>query len=40
MLKIKGDVSLAPKKWYIPNCVKAHFPEVVYDALLKAENNK
>lgn len=40
ILKVKGDVSLAPKKWYIPNCIKSHFPEVVYDALVKAENKK
>lgn len=37
MLKVRGDASLV-KTWYLPKCVKAHFPEVVYDALTKAEN--
>lgn len=36
MLKIKGDTSLV-KEWYIPHCVKCHFPQVVMDALLKLE---
>jgi len=39
ILKVKGDTSLV-KKWYIPKCIKSHFPEVVYDALIKAENKK
>ena len=39
MLKVKGDASLV-KKWYVPKCIKAHFPEVVYDALIKMENKK
>ena len=38
ILKIKGDVKLGPDKWYIPNCVKSHYPEVVYDGLIKGEN--
>lgn len=37
ILKVKGDTSLAPKKWYIPKCVKSHYPEVVYDALVNYE---
>lgn len=37
LLKIKGDTSLAPKKWYLPRCVKSHYPEVVYDALYSAD---
>lgn len=37
MLKVKGDTGLAPKKWYIPRCIKSHYPEVVYDALLRFE---
>ena len=40
ILKIKGDVKLGPDKWYIPNCVKSHYPQVVYDGLIKAENEK
>ena len=34
MLKIKGDISLVENKQ--PKCVKSHYPQVVYDALLKA----
>lgn len=37
ILKVKGDISLVDKKW-IPRCVKSHYPQVVYDALLKHEN--
>lgn len=37
ILKIKGDVSLAPQKWYIPRCVKSHYPEVVYNGLVEYE---
>jgi len=40
ILKIKGDIKLGPDKWYIPNCIKAHYPKVVYDALVKAENKE
>lgn len=40
LLKLRGDVKLVPGKWYIPNCVKAHYPQVVYDALIKSENTK
>ena len=36
ILKIKGDASLVDKKW-TPKCVKYHFPQVVYDALLRYE---
>ena len=36
MLKVKGDVSLVKDK--VPNCIKSHFPQVVYDALTKEEN--
>lgn len=35
MLKIKGDTSLVENK--LPKCIKSHFPQVVYDALLKYE---
>lgn len=35
MLKVKGDTSLVEKR--LPKCIKSHFPEVVYDALLKEE---
>ena len=35
MLKIKGDISLVHN--HAPRCVKAHYPEVVYDALLNFE---
>ena len=35
MLKVKGDVSLVENK--APKCVKSHYPQVVYDALLKYE---
>ena len=40
ILKINGDSKLATDKWYIPNCIRAHYPQVVYDALLKYENEK
>ena len=36
-IRIKGDINLAPKKWYIPNCIKSHYPQVVYDGLKKYE---
>ena len=36
ILKVKGDIKLGPDKWYIPKCVKSHYPEVVYDGLVKA----
>ena len=38
-IKIKGDTSLV-KEWYIPKCVKYHYPQVVYDALVKFENGE
>ena len=38
LLKIPGNYKLVNKK--IPRCIKYHFPEVVYDALLKYENGK
>jgi len=38
LIKVKGDTSLAPAKWYVPKCVKSHYPQVVYDALVKSEN--
>ncbi len=37
IIKISGDVKLGPTAWYIPNCVKSHYPEVVYDGLVKKE---
>lgn len=33
-IKIKGDTSLV-NKWYIPKCVKYHYPQVVEDGLMK-----
>lgn len=36
MLKVKGDISLAKNN--LPRCIKSHYPDVVYDALLKEEN--
>ena len=39
IIKIKGDVNLV-NKWYIPKCIKYHFPQVVYDGLLKDENQE
>ena len=36
MLKIKGDTNLVENK--LPKCIKSHFPQVVYDALVKYEN--
>lgn len=38
ILKIQGDASLVKSKW-IPRCIKSHYPEVVYDALVKYENS-
>ena len=39
IIKIKGDPSLV-KEWYIPKCIKYHYPQVVYDALVKFENGE
>lgn len=39
IFKVKGDTSLV-KEWYIPKCIKSHFPQVVYDALLKSEKDE
>lgn len=39
IIKIKGDSSLV-NKWYMPKCIKYHFPQVVYDGLLKDENKE
>lgn len=36
MIKLEGDISLVEDK--IPFFIKYHFPQVVYDALLKEEN--
>lgn len=36
LIKIKGDTSLV-KGWYIPKCIKSHYPQVVHDALIKLE---
>ena len=38
ILKIKGDTSLVDN--HQPKCVKSHYPQVVYDALLKYEENE
>lgn len=35
MLKIKGDTKLVDK-WYLPKCIKSHYPQVVMSGL---ENN-
>ena len=37
LLKIKGDTSLVDNKQ--PKCVKSHYPQVVYQALLDYEGN-
>lgn len=37
--KVKGDTKLVDK-WYLPKCVKYHYPDVVLDGLLKAENEE
>ena len=37
IIKVKGNTSLAPKKWYIPKYVKSHYPQVVLDALNNME---
>lgn len=37
MLKVKGDTSLVKDR--IPKCIKSHYPQVVYDALIKEEND-
>lgn len=37
MLKVKGDTSLVKEKYL--KCIKSHFPQVVYDALLKYYGN-
>lgn len=39
MLKVKGDTSLV-KEWYIPRCIKSHYPQVVYEALRNFERKK
>ena len=36
IVNIKGDPSLVDKKW-LPKCIKYHYPQVVYDGLLKME---
>lgn len=36
MLKIKGDTKLV-KGWWIPKCIKSHYPQVVLQALEKYE---
>lgn len=35
ILQAEGDIKLTPQKWYIPNCIKSHYPQVVEDALKK-----
>ena len=37
LVKIKGDVGLVDN--HLPYCVKSHYPQVVYDALVKHENS-
>ena len=36
IIKVHGDVKLVDG--WIPRCVKSHYPQVVYDGLVKAEN--
>lgn len=36
IIKIQGDTKLVNNK--LPKCIKSHFPEVVYDALVNFEN--
>lgn len=38
MLKIKGNTKLV-KGWWIPKCIKSHYPDVVYDGLKKYEKD-
>lgn len=38
IIKVKGDTSLVQNR--MPKCIKSHYPEVVYDALVKAENDE
>lgn len=38
IIKVKGDTSLV--EGHLPKCVKSHFWQVVYDALVKDENAK
>lgn len=38
IMTIEGDVSLVESKW-IPDCIKSHYPQVVYDALTKLEES-
>ena len=35
LLKMKGNIKLVKNK--LPKCIKAHYPQVVYDALIKIE---
>ena len=35
IINIEGDISLVEER--VPKCVKYHFPQVVYDGLLKWE---
>lgn len=37
-IKIKGDTSLV--KNHLPKCIKSHYPNVVYDGLIKYENEQ
>lgn len=39
IVKVHGDRKLVESKW-TPCCVKDHYPQVVYDGLLKDENSK
>lgn len=38
MLKVQGDTSLVQEKHL--KCIKSHFPQVVYDGLIKYENQE
>jgi len=36
MIQIHGDIS-SVTQWYIPKCIKSHYPQPVYDGLVKYE---
>ena len=39
ILKIHGNTDLVKAKW-VPKCIKDHYPQTVYDGLVKYENEK
>ena len=38
IIQVHGDTKLVESK-LMPKCIKSHYPQVVYDALIKAEND-